>query len=375
MGRSMRLGVAAAVVALFVAACGGDDNGSATTTPPSSTVPTENTAASPSTTADVAAAPDGGDPCATVPAPEPLAERTSISIAMPVKVQFFNHALLADALGEFEAENIDADIEIAQTPDIVTLLAQGKIDVGAIGLNVGVLNAIAEGVDIRWVGAFNRVQESDLAGFYVRSDWVDDPSTFDVSQLAGAKIGIGVGGRATQQILDVQDVLDRAGLTLDDVTLVELASSDFGSAMKSGAIDAVTAANVQQIIEQGTGVKVAGIAPINAGGYFFSKELVSSQRDVGVAVMRALLRTQCTHLQGDYYSDPAVVAALTSVLEIPEDSVRAQPPMAFDLRIADGSFERLQDAWTAEGDLVQYDTPLTSDQVIDASILAEVSGA
>jgi ABC-type nitrate/sulfonate/bicarbonate transport system substrate-binding protein len=297
-----------------------------------------------------------------------------VKIAMPVKVQNFDHALLADAMGEFQAENLSPSIEILQTPDIITLLAQGKVDVGAIGLNAGVLNAIASGVDIKWVSGFTQVQPSDQAGLYVRSDWVEDPESFDMAKLKGAKIAIGVGGLSTQQILDIKQALAQDGVQLDEVEVVELASSDFGSAMQSHAVDAVSASNVQQIIDQGTGVKVSGIAPITAGGYFYSPHLLDEDRDVGEAVMRALIRTQCDHLQGNYYDDPEVLSALSTILGIDEAKVQSQPPLVFDLKIQDGSLDQLEQAWREQGNLLQYQGEIDRSKVIDESIYVDAAG-
>jgi ABC-type taurine transport system substrate-binding protein len=356
-------GTVIAVLTLLGTACGSGGGGGGGGAPEADATGATGTAV---------VAPTAEEVCANPPAPEPLDEQTTVTVAMPVKVQNFNHILLADALGELEKENIQADIKILQTPDILVLLAQGKVDVGAIGLNAGVLNAVSKDVPIRWVSGFTQVQPSDQGGFYVRSDWVDDPKTFDMHDLVGKKVAIGVGGLATQQILDVKRALARDGVTLDDVKIVELESSQFGSALQSRAVDAVVASNVQQILDQKSGVKITGIAPITAGGYFFGRTILQDHRDVGLAVMRAMVRTQCEHLAGNYYEDPAVLDALVEILGIPEKSVLAQPPLTFDLKIADGSLQELETAWREQGNLLQYDGEIDPDAVIDESFYAQM---
>src|ERR1700704_7013817 len=62
------------------------------------------------------------------PAPRPLAQKTTVTLAVPGQAAGYMPLVAGKELGEFAKENIDLNITVLPVPDATVLLSQGKID-------------------------------------------------------------------------------------------------------------------------------------------------------------------------------------------------------------------------------------------------------
>src|SRR5690606_9453660 len=84
------------------------------------------------------------------PEPQPLAERQTVRMSSAFRAEFVAPILLADALGEFEAENLDFEFIELGFSDALTQIASGDIDVAVGGTEAALFNAVNQGIDVRW---------------------------------------------------------------------------------------------------------------------------------------------------------------------------------------------------------------------------------
>jgi NitT/TauT family transport system substrate-binding protein len=352
------------VAALVAAACGGsDDGGSATPT------------AAPGTTAAGPSASGGGEGPGT-PAPRPLPERTSATIAVAFPVEPFAAVYLAQEMGEFEAENLD--VEIVQMPanEGIVALASGQIEMQLAGISAGALNAIAGGTDLVFVANGHYLDEAHQDGLWVRKDLLGPDGEIDPARIPGMRISLGSAGVSTTSAVPVARWLDEHGYGLGDITSVPLGGPDMLVALEQGSVDAsyLNSPMWQQPSVAECCVLVTPQPPIAASVYTFTAEGIEREPEVAAAIMRAIARTVRTYLQGDYHADPEVMAVLSEVLGTPIDVLASSPSLRFDpdLGLEVDVLEESQAVWVEAGGILEYDEPRPLDAVADTSLVEAV---
>jgi NitT/TauT family transport system substrate-binding protein len=106
-------------------------------------------------------------------------------------------------------------------------------------------------------------------------------------------------------------------------------------------------------------------------GTILAPRLVGDDREVGLAYVRAVVRTINTHL-ADGYEDEAL-AALAEALDVSEDDVAAGPAPLFDWEVRAGTTTRIQEALIEVG-AVRYERPADEAGLVDRTLAAEVVG-
>jgi NitT/TauT family transport system substrate-binding protein len=104
-------------------------------------------------------------------------------------------------------------------------------------------------------------------------------------------------------------------------------------------------------------------------GVVFSPELVGPERETGLAVTRAIVRTINTHL-ADGYGDDAL-AVLAEELDVPEDQIASGPRPLFDWEVRSGTTARIQEALIEVGG-VRYVQPRAEGELVDRTLYDEV---
>lgn len=360
-----------AALALATSACGGGSS--------SDSAGAAGGDAAPATTrVAVTFTPEDEVGAAGTPAPRPLAERTTVRVGLPVQVQAYGALFVGNELGEYDAENIDVEIVQASPSDLIVLMGQDKVDVALLGLDAGLLNAFRRDIDIRWVATVQGLAEDNTSGIYLSSGIVPPGQEPTADLLEGERVAVPLSGKGGSQIYELMEFLKGGGLTLDDIELAPLQQPDHVAALQSGAVVASGG-----IVEPFASQAAAGGAAIlaqrsltghSSGGFFFSPEMTVGKRDLGVAFLRAALRTVRTYLQPGYQDDDEVVRAFSEGLSQDVDIVRATPPTLFSLAILPGSLDKLQGAWFEIGDVLEYQEPITDAEFIDQSLIAEAAG-
>lgn len=138
-----------------------------------------------------------------------------------------NSVVAGIEIGSFEEQNLDIElIEFADGPTIVAALESGSIDAGYIGPGAHVLPVQGEAE----IFAFSQLGNADEVIGNV------EKGVETIEDLKGKEIGVAT-GTSSETILDL--TLEEAGISKDDVTLVDMDASAIVTAMISGGIDAV----------------------------------------------------------------------------------------------------------------------------------------
>jgi sulfonate transport system substrate-binding protein len=170
-------------------------------------------------------------------------------------------------------------------PPMLEAMASGSVDVGGVG-DAPPVFAASGGEQVEIVGA-RSVPSGDQDALVVPKG----SSITSIQQLKGKKIAYGSGSSANYHLLTV---LNKAGLTTKDVTLVSLQPANALAAFTSGAVDAwdIWPPYVQQVVAQ-NGAKVLAIGSQYGSPYSFevaSKAAVASpEKTAAIKVYLATL--------------------------------------------------------------------------------------
>jgi putative riboflavin transport system substrate-binding protein len=196
-------------LATAVAACGG----SASTAAPSS-----GATSAPGTT---------GAPASTSSPAEPVALTVGLGYIPSVQfAQFY----LADQAGYYADAGLEVTLQNKIDPDLITLLGQGAVDIGS-GDGTSVIPAVSQGIPV--------VYTSTIYGqFPAVVIAAADSGIRTAADLRGKRIG--VPGRYGTNWIMLQALLKQAGLTVDDVQIVEFPEFTQAAALQQGQVDAAT---------------------------------------------------------------------------------------------------------------------------------------
>ncbi|MFL5675365.1 MAG: ABC transporter substrate-binding protein [Chloroflexota bacterium] len=267
-----------AVLVSLVAACSG---GGASASPASSTT------ARPS-----AAAGDSGA------APDESATPTKLVVGLGFipSVQFAQF-YLAQQNGYYSDGGLDVEFQNKIDPDLVPLVGAGTIDVG-IGDGTSVIPAASNGIPVEYLatiyGKFpNIVFAKASSGIKKAAD------------LKGKKIG--TPGRYGSGWIMLQALLASAGLTTDDVEIVEYPDFTQEIAVEQGAVDAATGFSNNEPIqleahgEKPVVLRIDEITPLPGPGLISATATIDAKHDAIAAFVSATLQAM-----DEIKADPSV---------------------------------------------------------------------
>jgi len=316
------------------------------------------------------------------PAPKPLATMTNVTLTVPAKVESFAAPIVAQMDGEFTKENLNVTIELdpggaASEPQE---LAQGTAQVTETGLNAGTLNAISQGVGLRYVGYPYTYQAGDKEGFWVDKTFLNKNGTFNKSMLSTFKITLGTAGVASASALPVQQWLQKSGVSLSQLSITNLSGAALVTALQNGAVQGAYALSpyYQPLLTDNRFVLVTP-TPLATGVFEMSNQFISSQPLVAQAIMRALIRTDRTELAPGYRNNTAVMGIISTWLGVPVSSVDNNPPVVFSTDMGTAALGPLltgvQQMWISLGGVLAYTKPLTVEQAVNPSVVNAVLAA
>lgn len=144
---------------------------------------------------------------------------------------------IAQEEGYFAEQNLDVEfVRLERIQELMTGLALGEVDVAAGMLTVNVMNSVAKGARIRLVGALGHLDRDGCSfnAIVARRALVDSGALTDPKRLRALTFDADV-------LLPYGYWLDEAvrpaGLTIDDLTIVNLPESAAGEALLTGTVD------------------------------------------------------------------------------------------------------------------------------------------
>ena len=307
--------------------------------------------------------------------PRPLAHREKVIVGMPAKFKQNATLLLAKVFGEFEKENLDVEYSIQKPSDSMALLSTGRIDAVVSQASAAFFNAAASGVVIKQVAPIGFYGPKN--GFWATRALLKD-RPWNPALLKGQTIATPAGNGSVSSHAARME-LAKAGLTLNDVSWRQMSAGDIVMALENGSVNVALLLDPTWLKVDQTKVALAFPWPGDiTGGYFYGPNLLTKNRAVGEAFMRAMVRTQRTYLQGDYGNNPRVVTALAKELELTEEQVRASsasirfPP---DFPMRTDFAEMVQNTYLSTPGILTYTKPLPDEQVMDRSFLRAAGAA
>jgi sulfonate transport system substrate-binding protein len=200
-----------AAISLMVA-CAGDDTSGATD--PEVEVPAE----------------DNGDSAAELP------ELTEVTLGYVSAVDQMGAAIALD-LGFYDELNLDVTLAepFPTGVDALNALDAGEVDFVQVGTPS--FGAVLQGMDLVYLGNYSgsssRLGIDETMAMVATAESGIDPD--DLSTLAGKRIGVSIGSINQLYLLGV---LEDAGLSQDDIKIVNTPPPDMGVAMETDGIDA-----------------------------------------------------------------------------------------------------------------------------------------
>lgn len=259
--------------------------------------------------------------------------------------------LLADRFGELADEGITAElVEMDSPAEAYGALADGTVDAVAGDLHGRFLDMVVAGDGARLVlGSSVPSAANDLdvpqAGLWLATPALSQPGGWRDLQHAKVAIEQGISGATSYPLMNafLQDEL-----SLNDVELVLSGGEAAANELVSGGVVAawLETPHWQDAMDR-PGFELTVTWPSEPlGGLVLHERLLAADgdRDVGQALVRAVIRTINTYLTGDYREDDEVVAALAQAIGWDPATLRTGPPLVFDWEIRAGTIERLQEA-------------------------------
>lgn len=219
-------------------------------------------------------------------AAEETPEKVTVNVAYMPDYASLNGLISAVELGYFEDENIDVQLtEFADGPTIIQAMESGSIDVGYIGQGAHKLciNGKAD------IFALAHVSNSDgVIGS-------KEKGTDTIEGLKGKKIAYS-SGTSSEDIL--KKTLAKGGMTMDDITAIDMDATNIVTAMISGSVDACAtwvpnSLKVLQEVDdaiQLTDNKTFRADTVSLDSWIVMKKYSEENRDLLVRFARALYK-------------------------------------------------------------------------------------
>jgi ABC-type nitrate/sulfonate/bicarbonate transport system substrate-binding protein len=229
--------------------------------------------------------------------------RRSLEVASVAHISM-SPLYLAEESGYFRDAGLQVAVrQMAQTSQIIPLLAGGGIDVAFVTMHSTFLNAAGKGARVKVVAGRNRAMPGcgSVSTVYGSRKLFPD-GRFDLRKLAGQRIG---GARAgTNPEFSLDTILSTAGMSTADIKMMSMPEPDAFAALISGKIEAVIATHFDQDFSALSsqvvrGIGMADVAPGHQHTFiYYGPTLLDGDHQVGVAFLAAYLRAARGFVEG-----------------------------------------------------------------------------
>ncbi|MBN2060679.1 MAG: ABC transporter substrate-binding protein [Deltaproteobacteria bacterium] len=202
---------------------------------------------------------------------------------------------IADKEGYFNDQGLNIEFIKIESKDAMAMLIVGKIDVYTGTLNVGLLNAIAKGADVKLVSDKFRVGLSGCSytALVARRELVESGKLERGAAFKGLRIAA---NRNSPDGYWVEKTLSQFGITLDDLRIIDTPAPAQPEALARGMIDAAVLGEpwLTRTIQAGQGVLWISANDVIPGFQYgfvaFGPSILSNNREAGKRFMLAYLK-------------------------------------------------------------------------------------
>jgi NitT/TauT family transport system substrate-binding protein len=398
-GRCVLAGITVAL-AMFVSSCGDSGSSSAGSQSTGSQATAAPTTTARKLTATVAGCEKNGvtDPAdlsatrqvarcaANTPAPKPLATRAKLTIASAFRLEFNSPILLADSLGEFNKENIEVKFVSLSFADSVPQLANGQVDAAVGDVGLALFNAGYNNVPVKIVmGNYFPPDAGNYSvpqtGLWCRKDSFSNPQnpTAVLKEIEKMRWASSVGKGSSAIYYSSAELKKRIpDFDISKVQFQQVPSADTMTALRNKAVDCGILLDPlwTQAKDDPAYFMAATQTPGEPlGQYAFGKNLLIDKPDVGEAFVRAVVRTVNTYFNGDYHSNPQVMAEIAKQTNQDVSKLTALPPLTMDWEFRAGTTDRVQRLFIDLAVITNFTTPVPEDKLVDRSFYLKAVGA
>ena len=220
---------------------------------------------------------------------------------IPVRVGITSSAsdvslFIAHKRGYFREEGLDVSfITFDSAARMIAPYVSGDIDVGTGAVSAAFYNAVGRGIDVRIVADKNSTPPGrGTQPLIVRRDHVDSGRYKTLSDLKGLKIAVSAPG--TSAMTTHTRALEKGGLKIGDVDLINLAFPQHVLALANKAIDAAFCVepSASEAVRQGSAVRIMGddeVYPYHQLSVTqFAGQFATGKPDAARRFLKALLR-------------------------------------------------------------------------------------
>ena len=287
-----------------------------------------------------------------------------------VPIMKFATAYVAKERGIFEKYGLNVEmISVKSGTEAIAFLSEDKVDFGGVAIVVSLWNAWAQGMDLRIIapGALEPFTDSPTI-FLLRKDLFDSGEVTKVEDLAGRVVAVAGGPGSGGEYLAAK-ALERGGLTIFDVQLVNIGNADMPMAFENESIDAglLGSPYAEQVINSGTAVAFEkDITPgLMTVAFVASGKMINENPEVTNRFVLALMEAARLMQGDDYLSDENIAAYLAYINSTPED-IKTGEPVIYDpnLTIELAGLADVETVHRTNGRLA-YTEPLDMAKVVD----------
>jgi NitT/TauT family transport system substrate-binding protein len=309
------------------------------------------------------------------PEARPLSRPATVRVAVPeLLTEQLAPLYVARDRGEFEAEGLSVDLVQLGDREAMEALTAGDVDLVAGGINAPFLDALDDGSGARWVlGGVVAPAANDITqgqpGLWVRNSALGEDGLADLD-LQPVAVPDGVRSSAT---FPIELALGQTDITLNEVALTEDGGLHAAGRLLDGDLAAAWLdGGTWYEVARRDGFHLAATLPASEtiDGTIASERLLGTDRAVGEAYARAIIRTINTYLTGDYRGDDDTMAVLAELSGISAEDLATLPPLVFDWEVRDGTLSRIQETLLALGG-VTYDGSREVERYVDRSLAAD----
>ena len=230
---------------------------------------------------------------------EPAAEAVSLNIAYMPNYGSLWAVIAARELGYFAEENLEVTLTSFQDgPTIIAAMENGSIDFGYIGDGAHRLCVLGNASII----GLSHISNGDAV--------IGGPEVKTLEDLKGKTVAYS-SGTSSETILT--NALNSVGLTMDDITAMDMDASAVVTAMLSGGVDACAIWSPQSLTildEMADATKLAenvdySDISISLASWIVKPDYLAANRDVAVRFMRALFKAMDYAAQEEHYEEVA----------------------------------------------------------------------
>ena len=341
--------LAGAMTAGLLAGCGGDNSQSSQ---------------SPSTAPTASQAPDSEE----TGSQEPAVEQVSLNVAYMSNYGSLWAAIAAEELGYFAEENLDVTLTGFQDgPTIIAAMENGSIDFGYIGDGAHKLCVQGQASII----GLSHISNGDAV--------IGGPNVTTLEDLKGKTVAYS-SGTSSETILT--NALNSVGLTMADITPMDMDAANVVTAMLSGGVDACAIWSPQSLTildEMEGATKLAqntdfSDISISLASWIAMPEYLEAHHDVAVRFMRALLRAMDYAALEENYEEVSGWVADFLALDVEDVLIQARGDAdwltgkevlaGIDDGTVDGYYELQQEMMVSSGAITEDQKCPVSDYVI-----------